>query len=309
MGINLQLLGFQAVPRLAKKFEVKMDGFSGFLDLYGTPLEEFRRVYERCGRILEYFFKEFNLSWWDVYLNSDIGMERMALARAIGLQKGDIVLDVGCGRGYFTVAAARCSRKVIGLDAMNGMSRHGWWRSFMESISELKLTHKIQGLKADARFISLKDYSIDKVVAVHCIRNLGSKQTVQRALREMNRVLSKEGEMIAVENTPVARNKAQEAHLAMYRCKCNYSSGDIYYSSQEYLLKMFKSSGLKEVQAEVVDYNLSATPPVFYLDTSCLNNRQMEKAQRDYIAAVDMIEKYGETSPPALIIKATKHPK
>jgi len=35
----------------------------------------------------------------------------------------------------------------------------------------------------------------------------------------------------------------------------------------------------------------------------------MEKAQRKYNAAVDMIKKYGETSPPALIIRAAKHPK
>jgi ubiquinone/menaquinone biosynthesis C-methylase UbiE len=208
---------------LPKKFNVELDDFSGFLDFYGTPPEEFRKACDKCGGILKFLFKEFHISWWDVYLNSDIGMERMALTRDMELEKDDIVLEIGCGGGYFTVAAARCSRKVIGLDPMNGMSRHGWWRNLKESIFELELTRKIQGLKADAQSIPLKDHSIDKAVAVHCIRNFRNKQFIQNALREMNRVLSKEGEMIIVENVPIARNKAQEAHLAMYKCKCNYT--------------------------------------------------------------------------------------
>jgi ubiquinone/menaquinone biosynthesis C-methylase UbiE len=309
MGINLQLLGLQAVPRLAKRFDVELDGFSGFLDLYGKSPEEFKKAYDKCGEILKYLFEQFHISWWDVYSNSDIGMERMRLARDMGLEKSDIVLDVGCGRAYFTVAAARCSTRVIGLDAMNGMSRRSWWKKFKESISELKLTRKIQALKAHVQSIPLKDHSIDKAVAVHCIRNFQNQQIIQNALREMNRVLSKEGEMIIVENIPTARNKAQEAHLAMYKCKCDYSSGDVYYFSQEELLEMFRTVGLRETHVEVVDYNLSATPPIFYLDTSRLNKRQMEKAQSKYIAAVDIVKKYGETSPPALIIKAAKHPK
>jgi len=309
MGINLQLLGLQAIPRLAKKFDVELDGFSGFLDLYGTPPEGFRKALDKCGRILKFLFKEFHISWWDVYLNSDIGMERMALARDMGLEKDDVVLDVGCGRGYFTTAAAGYSRRVIGLDPMNGMNRHGWWKEFKETISELKLTDKIQGWKADAQSIPLKDHSVNKTVAVHCIRNFRNKQAIQNALREMNRVLMKEGEIIIVENIPIARNKSQEAHLAIFRCKCNYSPSDIYYFSQEELLKIFRNAGLKEVRVEVVDYNLSAAPPIFYLDPSRLKKEQREKARRDYIAAVDMIKKYGETSPPALIIKAVKHPK
>lgn len=307
MGINLQLLGLQAIPRLAEKFNIELDGFAGFLDLYGTRREEFSEAYEKCGEILKRLFEEFNVSWWDVYLNSDIGMERMSLVRDTGLEKGDIVLDVGCGRGYYAAAAARCARRVVGLDAMNGMSRRGWWKNFMESISELKFVDKIHGFKADAQFIPLRDCSVDKAVAVHSIRNFRSKQAIQSALREMNRVISKKGEIIVVENIPVARNRAQEAHLAMFRSKCNYSSEETYYFPQSELVEMFRNAGLEEDYAKTVDYDLSATPPIFYLDTSILNKEQREIAQKDYFAAVDLIKKYGESSPPALIIKALKH--
>lgn len=309
MGVNLQILGLQAIPRLAEKFDVKLSESSGFLDLYGASPDEVRKAFHECARILKSLFEKFSVSWWDVYSNSDIGMERMFLARDIGLEKDDIVLDVGCGRGYFTIAAANRSKRAIGLDAMDGMSRQGWWKNFKESMSELKLTHKIQSLKAHAQSIPLKDNSIDKAATVHAIRNFGNKQTIQNALHEMNRLLTKEGEMILVENVPIARSKAQEAHLAMYECKCNYSSGDVYYFSQEELLEMFRSAGLKEISVEVVDYNLSATPPIFPLDTSRLDKDQMEKAQEEHAVAVDMIRKYGEASPPAIIVKVARKPR
>ena len=193
MGINLQLLGLQAIPRLAEKFDVKLNGFSGFLDLYGTSPEDFHAAFGKCGEILEWFFGETDVSWWDVYSNSDIGMERMALARDIGLDKEDRVLDVGCGRGYFTIAATTRSRRVVGLDAMNGMGRHGWWKNFKESIRGLQLGSKVLPLKADAVSIPLRDCSMDKAVAVHCIRNFQNRQLIQNALREMNRVLSEGG--------------------------------------------------------------------------------------------------------------------
>jgi len=67
--------------------------------------------------------------------------------------------------------------------------------------------------------------------------------------------------------------------------------------------------GLRETHVEVVDYNSSATPLIFYLDTSRLNKWKMKKAQRKYIEAVDIIRKHGENSPPALIIKAVGHSK
>jgi cyclopropane fatty-acyl-phospholipid synthase-like methyltransferase len=309
MGINMQILCLQAIPRLAQKLCLDLKDFLTLSDLYGTTPKEFQKACDKCEKILNHFIREGDISWRDVYLNSDIGMERIALVRDIGLKKEDTVLEVGCGRGYFTIAAARFSKRIIGLDLMNGMGRYEWWKNFKEIISALNLKRKISGLKADAQIIPTRDCSISKVVAVHCIRNFKDKQAIQNTIREMYRVLSKDGEMVIVENIPVAKNKSQEAHLALYKCKCKYSWGDLFYLSQEELLEMFRKAGLREVQSNVVDYNLSATPPSFYLNASLLKKEQIEKAQREYTEAIDMIKKYGENSPPALIIKATKHPK
>jgi len=272
MGLNLQMLGLQAVPRLAK-FDVDLEGFLTYSDVYGKNAEEFKKACDNCLKILNRLFENYRISWWDVYSNSDIGMERTALARDIGLGKDDTVLEVGCGRGYFSVAAARFAERVIGLDVMNGGGRYGWWKNFKETIDELGLKHRVMGLKADCQTISMKDCSVNKVIAAHSIRNLGNEQVIQNALREMYRVLSENGEMIVAENISIARNKSQEAHLAFYRCKCKYSWGDLFYFSQEEFQEMFKEAGFGEVDFKLVDYNLSAAPPIFYLNTSLLKKR------------------------------------
>ncbi|NIO38017.1 methyltransferase domain-containing protein [Candidatus Bathyarchaeota archaeon] len=307
MGTNLQLLGLQAAPRLAEKFDVQLEDFIGFDDLYGAKPKQFMQAYKQCGRILGHLFKEFNISWWDVYLSSDIGMERMGLAQDMGLGKDDVVLDVGCGRGYFTFAAARCSRVVLGLDGMDGMRRQGWWRSFQESVFELKLGRKIQGIKSDARLIPLKERSVQKAVAVHCIRNLQDRRVIQYALQEMNRVVTSKGETIIVENIPIVKNKAQEAHLAMFKCKCENTTGEAFYYTEEELLTMLEEADLREASVETVDYNLSATPPIFYLDVSRLTIKRRQKVEPKYITALDKVKKHGETSTPAIIIRISKH--
>jgi len=234
-------------------------------------------------------------------------MERTALAKDINLEKDDTVLEIGCGRGYFTIAAAQSAKRVIGLDQMDGFNRNGWWRNFREAVTELELKSKVSSLKADAQTIPLRDCAVNKVVAVHSIRNFQNRKTIRNSLLEMNRVLSADGEMIIAENIPVARNRLQEAHLAIYNCKCRYDLGDLFYFSQEELLEMFREAGLTKVQIKIADYNMSATPPIFYLNPSILKKKQLEKAQKEYGNAVEKIKRYGKASPPVAIVKANKH--
>jgi len=304
---SLEILGLQALPRLVKKFDLELEDFMTYSDLYGVAPEECQKVWDNCGKILNHLLEENHVSWWDVYLSSDIGMERIALAKDIGLEKDDTVLDIGCGRGYFTVAAAGLSETAIGLDLMDGVGRKGWWSNFMDSISRLDLKHKIMGLKADAQITPLGDCSVDKVVAAHSIRNFQDKQAIQNSIREMNRVLSKDGEVTIAETIPDARNKSQEAHIAFYKCKCNYGWGDNFYLSQEELLQVLTEAGLKAPYVKVADYNLSAAPPIFYLNISRLREKQVATARKEYSEAVEMVKKYGETSPPTAIIKAAKY--
>ena len=305
MSVNLQLLGIQAIPRLTEKLNVQIE-FPRWSTLFGIPTTNFQKILSEAERIVKQFFKDFKVSWWNIYLNSDIGIERTALAKEMKLRKDDIVLDVGCGRGYFTIAAAKNVKFVVGLDLMNGYGRQGWWKDFKTTMQELNLLKNVQGMRSDAQQLPFKEGSFTVVAAVHSIRNFPNKQSIERAISEMKRVVVEGGSVIVVENLPIARTKAQEAHLKMFKCKVKYSSGELCYFSKRELLEMFRKAGFKneDMEIKILDYNLSATPPLFSLNTSLLSEEKKE-----YNEAVKMIRKWGETSPPTILIKAIKHTK
>lgn len=305
MGVNLQLLGVQAIPQLAKKFRVQVE-FPEEPMIFGMSPEDFQKVFKDSGDILARFFHEFKASWWDVYNNSDIGMERVALAQEMQLQKSDVILDIGCGRGYFSIAAARFSKSIVGLDLMNGFGRQGWWRNFRISMQELNLSDKILGVRSDARSIPFNDSSFTKAVAVHSIRNFPDKNGIERAVSEMKRVVSEKGNVIIAESLPIARTKAQEAHLQMFRCKVKYTSGELDFLPKKELVEMFHRAGFSKIEVKQLNYNLSAAPPFFYLDSSSLADGEQEEAKKAYDRAIDMIKKWGESSPAAVLVKATK---
>lgn len=305
MGVNLQLLGIQAIPRLAEKFGVHVE-FPEERMVFGMLPEDFQKVFKDSGEILDRLFHEFKASWWDVYDNSDIGMERIALAKEMQLRENDVILDVGCGRGYFSIAAAKFSKFIVGLDLMNGFGRQGWWTNFRISMKELNLLGKVIGVRSDARSIPFKDSSFSLAVAVHSIRNFPDKDSIERAFSEMKRMVTKKGNVIIVESLPIARTKAQEAHLQLFRCKAKYTSGELDFLPEKELVEIFHRVGFSRIEIKHLNYNFSAAPPFFYLNSSSLAEREREEAKKAYDRAIDMIKKWGDASPPAVFVKATK---
>jgi len=208
MGVNLQVLGLQSIPRLAEELSVSVEFPTNAYIESLRGVENFQRLFEDCGRILASFFEESNASWWDVYCNSGVGLERMAITGEMQLDKKDTVLDVGCGRGYFSIAAARSAKSVVGLDLMDGLGRHGWWKNYRDSVRELNLIDKVTGVKADARHIPFKQGSFTFAASVHAIRNFQDYSSIEAAIREMKRVVVKGGNVVVVESLPVAKNKS-----------------------------------------------------------------------------------------------------
>lgn len=297
----------QSIPRLAEKVGADVT----FPEhVFSTPMRlgNFQQLLEDCGKILEYLFERYKISWRDVYATSDIGLERMALAQEMQLREQDTVLEVGCGRGYFTIAAAELSKSVVGIDLMNGLGRHGWWRDFSISICELNLVDKVLGVKSDGGRLPFKPGSFSVATTVHAIRNFRDHLSIENAIKEMKRVVSKGGNVILVESLPVAHNKAQEAHLQMFKCKANHVRGDMDYLPKDKIEGIFQKVGFKKLEVKELDYNLSAAPPLFCIDPylTSLPRSKREEAQRAYNRAANMVSKYGEVSPPALMVKATR---
>lgn len=304
MGSNLLVLGLQSIHSLAEVAGVEIE-FSKNVLSKSLRVEEFQKNVERCERILSSLLKDFKISWWDVYRHSDIGKERLEITKEMDLEKTDSVLDIGCGRGYFSIAAALSAKSVLGVDLMNGYGRYSWWRNFKVALNELNLDNKISGVKSNAVQLPFKSRSFDVAATVHSIRNFRNYSTIEVAVKEMKRSVVEGGSVCLIESLPISRTKAQEAHLLMFKCKVKFASGELDFLPKESLVEIFERVGFKELIVKELDYSWSAAPPLFCIDyyLPSIPERERKGAKDAYDEAVEMIEKWGEVSPPALFLK------
>lgn len=84
-----------------------------------------------------------------------------ALVQALGLQKGQKVLDLGCGDGTTAVPAAQLGADVLGLDIARNLVAAGNRRAEAAGLSNLRFRH------GDAcELTELQDQSFDVVVSI-----------------------------------------------------------------------------------------------------------------------------------------------
>ncbi len=98
------------------------------------------------------------------------------------LKKHDLILDVGCGFGRDSKFFYENGLKVIGIDLSEGLLK----------IAK-KSYPKINFIKADIRNLPFKDGSFDGVWCSAVLLHLEKLQDVKKALKEMYRVLKKDG--------------------------------------------------------------------------------------------------------------------
>lgn len=106
--------------------------------------------------------------------------------------KHDVVLDIACGTGDFSIELAQKGvDKVIGVDISEGMMKIG-----MEKVKALGLEDKISMHVDDSESLSLEDNSIDAVTVAFGVRNF---EHLQIGLNEMNRVIRPGGTVNVLE--------------------------------------------------------------------------------------------------------------
>lgn len=106
--------------------------------------------------------------------------------------KHDVVLDIACGTGDFSIELAQKGvEKVIGVDISEGMMKIG-----MEKVKALGLEDKISMHVDDSESLSLEDNSIDAVTVAFGVRNF---EHLQIGLNEMNRVIRPGGTVNVLE--------------------------------------------------------------------------------------------------------------
>jgi len=109
----------------------------------------------------------------------------------LGVSQGNVVMDFGCGPGFFTIALAKIAAKTIAVDVSEGM---------LEKTANYALKNHVhvELLKSDGTRIDLADSSVDLVFLSHVFHEVEDKPKV---LREFFRILKPSGRLAIVEKS------------------------------------------------------------------------------------------------------------
>jgi ubiquinone/menaquinone biosynthesis C-methylase UbiE len=111
----------------------------------------------------------------------------------LGLMPSDIVADIGCGIGYFSVPAAEMltnRNKVFALDTSDEMLAEVEKRALIAGVSN------VVAINTEEYDLKLPDDSITVALLVNVLHEIEDKQ---RFIREVNRVLKPEGRILIIE--------------------------------------------------------------------------------------------------------------
>ena len=137
-------------------------------------------------------------TWYDTLLETDTDTYQAKvltpnITRLMQIKKGDRVLDVACGQGYFSRLLHEQGAKVVGVDIGKDLIAQAKLRSDSNITYYITPSHILTPIKTN---------TIDKAVIVLAIQNI---EKVLETISEIKRVLTKEGSCYIVLNHPAFR--------------------------------------------------------------------------------------------------------
>ena len=134
------------------------------------------------------------------------------LIEKLAINSSDVVVDFGCGPGYFTVELSKKAKKVVAVDISPEMLKK------VQNKSQKAGIKNIDFLQSDGKSLQLEDNSVDLILLVTVYHEVGDSEAV---LKEFRRVLEREGKLVIVEvikkgvfpSAPVQNPEALKAEI------------------------------------------------------------------------------------------------
>jgi len=117
------------------------------------------------------------------------------LVSKLNISPGDVVVDFGCGPGFFTVPLARIAAKTIAVDVSPRMLERAASYAKRSGVA-------VQFLTSSGTEIKLEDHSVDMVFLNHVFHEIEEKPIV---LGEFLRIMRSSGRLVIVERTRGSR--------------------------------------------------------------------------------------------------------
>lgn len=293
---GLYLLASQALPKLCARHHLRTDLTP---DIYVPPYsdKQMKGLEAKRLKVLSRLFKQKRITWWDVFESSEIGAERGIIVSRF-VPSDSSVLDVGCGRGYFSFACMKKANQVVSLDMMDGRLRRGWWGEFLQTSKLLKVDGRVSGTRASATNLPFGKESFDVIAAVHAIRNFQNTIELRIFFSEAFGALKKGGLMILVESDFGDEN--YPAYTEFYRLRTRVG-WELELPAPAELVGWLKKSGFARVSEQILDTGLKYAPVYFPFDAVLMKG--MEKQYKD---AVRLLEAEGERHPPISVVTARR---
>ncbi len=170
------------------------------------------------------------------------------------LSKTDVLLDLGCGTGKYTIQAAKKVKQAVGVDIDQKLL------SFGKELSQAKKIKNIKFLTADLnkRFPFDDDY-FHKIICNDVLEHLNKRDF---ALKEIKRILRKDGLLFLVTDNPDNSWKKMQKKAGLFY----YADSDHKYEyPKEEIIKKLEQLNFKIVSVSTVTYE---TPLKGFIDLS-----------------------------------------
>jgi ubiquinone/menaquinone biosynthesis C-methylase UbiE len=222
---------------------------------------------------------------------------KFKLVQRIGVRTGTTVVDMGCGQGGFTVSLARAlgeNGKVLAVDVSDE-----YLAEFTDRLNKHGVKDRVTFFKANAVNLAsvLSDGIADVVASYRLLEELIQPEAMPEIVKEMARIVRKDGKVGIVELCTKPKNKAEETYIRLHK-----ESGDCLFEQSE-IIDAMEAAQLVNVNVEKVGTDIWISPD--------LAKRDLSHAQVWYDASVEkslgkLINKYGMKYPALLLFSGTK---